>query len=243
MTFSFPGVYPRVCGGTLDMPPPIAAISGLSPRVRGNPHFERQRTHPRGSIPACAGEPAAPLRAGSGNGVYPRVCGGTSGVANETSSARGLSPRVRGNRVAITFTGFGLGSIPACAGEPPQGAKVMPMPPVYPRVCGGTNHFMAALNSAQGLSPRVRGNPRRTANGAGASRSIPACAGEPWKKNSLPVAGQVYPRVCGGTFMPPWINDAGRGLSPRVRGNRMAGGRVDGYPRSIPACAGEPPRP
>ena len=30
------------------------------------------------------------------------------------------------------------------------------------------------------------------------------------------------------------------GLSPRVRGNRAAGGRVVFAPRSIPACTGEP---
>ena len=57
-------VYPRVCGGTTGT-------------VRG-------AVVPKGSIPACAGEPA----------VY--FCRGTSGVA-------GLSPRVRGNHLLHVY--------------------------------------------------------------------------------------------------------------------------------------------
>ena len=50
---------------------------------------------------------------------------------------------------------------------------------------------------------------------------------------SLPLSlPSVYPRVCGGTRCYPVISCYGRGLSPRVRGNRNNG--------SIPACAGEP---
>ena len=51
------------------------------------------------SIPAYAGEPrgCSPLPA---NGqVYPRVCGGTAGMSDMGESARGLSPRMRGNLV------------------------------------------------------------------------------------------------------------------------------------------------
>ena len=52
-----PQVYPRVYGGTSSVLCLLTQMSGLSPRVRGNPaHGRRARSRPR-SIPACTGEP------------------------------------------------------------------------------------------------------------------------------------------------------------------------------------------
>ena len=77
-TCGFRLVYPRVCGGTFRMEPASDVWKGLSPRVRGNRRLAIQPLGRRGSIPACAGEPAAGLQ-GTGPGrVYPRVCGGTN---------------------------------------------------------------------------------------------------------------------------------------------------------------------
>ena len=50
-------VYPRVCGGTRTHRDAPAAISGLSPRVRGDQGPLPLRVAPRRSIPACAGGP------------------------------------------------------------------------------------------------------------------------------------------------------------------------------------------
>ena len=55
---------------------------------------------------------------GAGGVVYPRVCGGTLVGALKRPPGSGLSPRVRGNPVAILVVLPYLGSIPACAGEP-----------------------------------------------------------------------------------------------------------------------------
>ena len=95
------------------------------------------------------------------------------------------------------------------------------------------------------LSPRVRGNHLAPPRPSLRIRSIPACAGEPSKRRAQSYRAQVYPRVCGGTqrrARPP-----GRvlGLSPpppppRVRGNHRFDLRRRKFPRSIPACAGEP---
>ena len=52
----------------------------------------------------------------------------------------------------------------------------------------------------------------------------------------------VYPRVCGGAFTRWDRLDPAEGLSPRVRGSRHALDRGADRTRSIPACAGEPPR-
>ena len=70
--------------------------------------------------------------------VYPRVCGGTTITAAVTRGDAGLSPRVRGNPVAVNVGALRIRSIPACAGEPPFAAVPGNARRVYPRVCGGT---------------------------------------------------------------------------------------------------------
>ena len=229
-----------MCGGTeyptwLDILRP-----GLSPRVRGNPTPCCSARSTPGSIPACAGEPSAmldwmPLRV-----VYPRVCGGTTSTLRHCRGLRGLSPRVRGNPVGLVLKALIVGSIPACAGEPPVATPSSVRQPVYPRVCGGTRRFAGQPVLVRGLSPRVRGNRRvRPATRAGQG-SIPACAGEPLIPSISQHKAGVYPRVCGGTseivrraLMPV-------GLSPRVRGNPPFLSLSHPCRRSIPACAGEP---
>ena len=133
-----------------------------------------------------------------------------------------------------------LRSIPACAGEPtrqgghPDGAEV------YPRVCGGTPRPCCRGWSKSGLSPRVRGNQAGRNGNRTALRSIPACAGEPLAWQCPKRQKQVYPRVCGGTCPAFLGRNTECGLSPRVRGNPRWGSRRTDFPRSIPACAGEP---
>ena len=111
---------------------------GLSPRVRGNRQRQRGRSVVYGSIPACAGEPAAIVDGALHDTVYPRVCGGTDGPPLEFDAHFGLSPRVRGNPLLQSQAGRVAGSIPACAGEPQVKLFVRPSVKVYPRVCGGT---------------------------------------------------------------------------------------------------------
>ena len=50
-------------------------------------------------------------------------------------------------------------------------------------------------------------------------RSIPACTGEPRIVREAEDAARVYPRVYGGTSVLAVAEEAGQGLSPRVRGN------------------------
>ena len=118
---------------------------------------------------------------------------------------------------------------------------------------------MAAVPNG-GLSPRVRGNPKRRADRDTHSGPIPACAGEPYSPCRCPAPPRAYPRVCGGTTLLEAETTSVEGLSPRVRGNRSTpptssrcpglSPRVRGnrHPRlrarprggPIPACAGEP---
>ena len=211
-----------MCGGTLRLVDLVAPLGGLSPRVRGNPHSRRQHRRRRGSIPACAGEPAVRCASGNGPRVYPRVCGGTIVTAVAGRTIEGLSPRVRGNRRRAEVDDAHPGSIPACAGEPRPARSASRAEGVYPRVCGGTVQVDARSVGHQGLSPRVRGNPLAPPVVASFAGSIPACAGEPRPLRESSINWRVYPRVCGGTFHRNGRGGAFEGLSPRVRGNRAA---------------------
>ena len=152
----------------------------------------------------------------------------------------GLSPRVRGNPLQMRLMVHNRGSIPACAGEPKNTARFDGMMPVYPRVCGGTSLTICCTACTAGLSPRVRGNRHVVIDSCALPGSIPACAGEPSIWSAAIAASSVYPRVCGGTILPPNVEACNRGLSPRVRGNRSWRVMQPSYGRSIPACAGEP---
>ena len=172
-------VYPRVCGGTGSFYLLAFFCEGLSPRVRGNPAIRPADHAGAGSIPACAGEPPGTGSDSDPIRVYPRVCGGTSVGSAAELHIQGLSPRVRGNRRTIVWYAWRRGSIPACAGEPRGGVAEGGTLGVYPRVCGGTRAGKPVPVEAGGLSPRVRGNPRREGRARRSRGSIPACAGEP----------------------------------------------------------------
>src|SRR6185437_5161809 len=112
----------------------------------------------------------------------------------------------------------------------------------YPRVCGGTLVRNASIQSAGGLSPRVRGNREGGLVELGEGGPIPACAGEPIRSGHHQCAQRAYPRVCGGTVGIVSRSDSPWGLSPRVRGNRRGSWSLWHRMGPIPACAGEPVR-
>ena len=176
-----------------------------------------------GSIPACAGEPLATAPKTFPVTVYPRVCGGTDCGLGFLTCENGLSPRVRGNpfrrchgvywrlnlspRVRgnpplFAASHQGLRSIPACAGEPHHHKAQVSTDAVYPRVCGGTSILAAGVAPEQGLSPRVRGNPRPCGGRGGSATGLsPRVRGNRSSKRTRnPSRLQVYPRVCGGTL-------------------------------------------
>ena len=208
--------------------------------MRGNHQPAPADAGLRGSIPACAGEPAQAVRIERQRQVYPRVCGGTRQPDEVSGGEKGLSPRVRGNPASGSRQAVSARSIPACAGEPWAAAAAGFAKVVYPRVCGGTLGLRCHLLGGMGLSPRVRGNPKPPTKPLPPARSIPACAGEPQAVVSLRVMSEVYPRVCGGTILVTLGPSSQNGLSPRVRGNPGHPQARNPGERSIPACAGEP---
>ncbi len=237
-----PGVDPRVCGGALDRVARAHWPSGRSPRVRGSQAGRGARVRTDGSIPACAGEPAASSFPSIASRVDPRVCGGASGFRTRHGRWLGRSPRVRGSQTATACRSAHWGSIPACAGEPSRRGSRATAARVDPRVCGGAQRPRRSGAGGGGRSPRVRGSPRLRQRPRAAAGSIPACAGEPSARAARARWGRVDPRVCGGARF--WRSARGleEGRSPRVRGSLVA--RRDGrvVAGSIPACAGEPCR-
>ena len=193
-------VYPRLCGGTNSAKSASIFRSGLSPPVRGNLVLVWRTPVGEGSIPACAGEPYIGMCAILTPEVYPRLCGGTGTAPDGQHWWEGLSPPVRGNLLRRPPGIDGMGSIPACAGEPhcrrhsgnPRG--------VYPRLCGGTSRIHPQVTRGDGLSPPVRGNRGGQPAAPPAAGSIPACAGEPMPLPARQLPPGVYPRLCGGTF-------------------------------------------
>ena len=199
---------------------PFVKLGFSPPRVRGNPDGHLHWGFSTGSIPACAGEPSPTLFVACTCAVYPRVCGGTDCRPERAGRWRGLSPRVRGNRLVILGSSHLLRSIPACAGEPLSPALLLGHRRVYPRVCGGTKSSVSWMYWGIGLSPRVRGTRARPGRPAPPAGSIPACAGDPRSWRWASTRCTVYPRVCGGPVSETWRGRARPGLSPRVRGTR-----------------------
>ena len=173
------------------------------------------------------------------SGVYPRVCGGSAPGGGGVPAGLGLSPRVRGKHDYGDDQRWGGGSIPACAGEARERRSDPAGREVYPRVCGGSPAFTSTKPARAGLSPRVRGKPHINRGAPLGGGSIPACAGEAWAYVSFNDADTVYPRVCGGSYVPSTAGLIVQGLSPRVRGKPTAPNSPPTRCGSIPACAGE----
>ena len=236
------GVYPRACGGASGTVSASRYCSGLSPRVRGSLGNGFGLTVLLRSIPARAGEPQARWRLVWPVPVYPRACGGAPCRWPTPSSARGLSPRVRGSPLREYPVAVVHRSIPARAGEPGEtlhrleatkglsprvrGSPATPWvtawwrgTTVYPRACGGAGIYQQLPLADTGLSPRVRGSRAGGAAEAAGGGSIPARAGEPPRNSRKPGRCSVYPRACGGAYATIEAHIRAEGLSPRVRGS------------------------
>ena len=236
---SFSWVYPRACGGTVCRTLLGTRCWGLSPRLRGNAPVRRGGSPRYGSIPALAGERPGSRKIRPRHWVYPRACGGTSRIAENPPAPLGLSPRLRGNGLTNPQAAVARGSIPALAGERAAANEIWAKAGVYPRACGGTFGLAAQQRAVLGLSPRLRGNVPASVERPCPSGSIPALARERMRRQHSAVVSAVYPRACGGTGISCEYYHAGRGLSPRLRGNGSRCSGISCWPGSIPALARE----
>ena len=153
------GSIPAWAGETLNCPGDgVTAMSGLSPRGRGNLLRSPSRWAAFRSIPAWAGKPPSHHRPSRMREVYPRVGGETARPLRRSPPHTGLSPRGRGNPDRSRSRYASRGSIPAWAGKPASLPR-RPFPNrVYPRVGGETYGVSKYIYCNEGLSPRGRGN-------------------------------------------------------------------------------------
>ena len=172
-------VHPRVCGEPAVQSSALVPRSGPSPRVRGTPGGRTRSDPASGSIPACAGNPSSWPPTTAAARVHPRVCGEPAAGIADAAIVEGPSPRVRGTRAAAGGGADGVGSIPACAGNPGRRPARSSSAGVHPRVCGEPALRWPNMLTRTGPSPRVRGTRERAGGGASGAGSIPACAGNP----------------------------------------------------------------
>ena len=193
------GDHPRVGGGTLYDEHRTDSDWGPSPRGRGNRARARPTALRRGTIPAWAGEPYAASGCRAHGRDHPRVGGGTMFGKSVEITEAGPSPRGRGNLQVSPRNVFGLGTIPAWAGEPCCGRSARSRIGDHPRVGGGTGGGFRHDAAQVGPSPRGRGNPQTHSRHSRAAGTIPAWAGEPPKKSRMTHFPRDHPRVGGGT--------------------------------------------
>ena len=235
-------VYPRECGAAAGAFGITPSAAGLSPRVRGSPFSRRRVLRFLGSIPASAGQPFQVGNDACSTQVYPRECGAAlyGGISQRTMM--GLSPRVRGSLLPMLLYQDGLRSIPASAGQPHRRNADAYKFAVYPRECGAALYGGISQRTMMGLSPRVRGSLLPMLLYQDGLRSIPASAGQPKRCYQYRTYKQVYPRECGAAAAAMPSSRSTSGLSPRVRGSRLACVQRGVRGRSIPASAGQPLR-
>ena len=211
-------------------------LSGLSPRLRGNP--------PRGKSARQAVGLSPESRAENSAEVYPRVCGGTRKKFQRQLAA--VYPRVCGG------TAVQRGGLSRVCGGPPPGHRTAVRVGLSPRLRGNqsSQRKRRSAHPTSGLSPRLRGNPSllTTSTGPVGGLSPRLRGNHVARQEACNVAGgPVYPRVCGGTSAKPppmWEAWALRSI-PAFAGEprrclHFADRRNDEN-RSIPAFAGEPP--
>ena len=150
--------------------------------------------------------------------VHPRGCGEHPTRLERLSAQDGSSPRVRG-----TCSGRRWSCRPGS---------------VHPRGCGEHHESRGTAEGRTGSSPRVRGTSLHIGIHLGATRFIPAGAGNmpaPATRATMPT---VHPRGCGEHSTPSSAPGPPGGSSPRVRGTFGQGRHLGIAQRFIPAGAG-----
>ncbi len=197
LAFSDVTVHPRGCGEHKDDRGFQVGDIGSSPRVRGTRAFTRARKPKRRFIPAGAGNTPTPGTKSSILSVHPRGCGEHAHIEARYRCATGSSPRVRGTHMVIPIITIKIRFIPAGAGNTWLSLRAHELTAVHPRGCG--EHLITVLEKAReyGSSPRVRGTRPCTWPTAGASRFIPAGAGNTIGVLLVNSEFTVHPRGCG----------------------------------------------
>ena len=216
------------------------AVTGTSPRVRGNHNTISYEIRTSRYIPTRAGQPRPGRRPVGIPGVHPHACGATEQLLYRNHPLLGTSPRVRGNLPFLTMHSSILRYIPTRAGQPHRRRRTKNNRRVHPHACGATFKYKLRTSCRNGTSPRVRGNPIQLPLVTPAGGYIPTRAGQPGEVPRGRKRLAVHPHACGATYSSSFSSWSTAGTSPRVRGNRVRRDshiRIRGY---IPTRAGQP---
>ena len=211
---------------------------GSSPHARGTRRQGGGHGHPRGIIPACAGNTAEPSDSGRLFWDHPRMRGEHQIGIRIFNNYQGSSPHARGTLLRNSFPLLRPGIIPACAGNTRRHTHADRTARDHPRMRG--EHLDQRLHERRrtGSSPHARGTRLRATSRRSESGIIPACAGNTDVNSLYPWAMRDHPRMRGEhCCFSPGISGV-PGSSPHARGTQIYGVRCAPMLGIIPACAG-----
>ena len=233
------GAHPRVGGENASMMALILAKAGSSPRGRGK--LARNVRQGRGYrlIPAWAGKTTGCPQTTHGSPAHPRVGGENAGRSKLRRAGKGSSPRGRGKLCVCPCWCFRRRLIPAWAGKTTPTGREATRSTAHPRVGGENIQTTVQAVAGWGSSPRGRGKPTSTIEGAWGNRLIPAWAGKTGCRRSARGPPRAHPRVGGENLNAVAGGNADTGSSPRGRGKLCAALPAALRLRLIPAWAGK----
>ncbi len=193
-------------------------ITGLSPLARGTQQFRFGLAFGRRFIPAGAGNTRSRAAWRPPESVYPRWRGEHHFARGEVRILPGLSPLARGTPQCPVDIQPSRRFIPAGAGNTETRMGQHTASPVYPRWRGEHSQCPVDIQPSR--------------------RFIPAGAGNTYRRGKQQVRKPVYPRWRGEHISPAQAPPARRGLSPLARGTPDRARFHPGFPRFIPAGAG-----
>ena len=234
------GVHPRSRGAASGSGAQGNSCKGPSPLTRGS-HDNVETFDPHaGSIPAHAGQPRARRFRRSSTRVHPRSRGAAARTMTAARILSGPSPLTRGSHLGLRLPRWGVGSIPAHAGQPWTRQTDFRRPRVHPRSRGAAVSTSPGSNVIEGPSPLTRGSPTSQRRPIWRGGSIPAHAGQPWVRDCDVAVPRVHPRSRGAASTAVEHRLDASGPSPLTRGSRAGAPRGQRHQGSIPAHAGQP---
>ena len=189
--------HPRGCGEKKVMSAHSGSMSGSSPRVRGEATLRPPPRRRSGIIPAGAGRSFPVLCAHLADEDHPRGCGEKCVRSCTMPTARGSSPRVRGEGREGRQGQGRAGIIPAGAGRRGIGFESLPRHQDHPRGCGEKPPKKRGLLAGLGSSPRVRGEDHHRGLRVSRGGIIPAGAGRSGHNQFGDLRHGDHPRGCG----------------------------------------------
>ena len=192
-----------------------------------------------GITPAHAGKRAPKGQMNTFGGDHPRACGEKFTFLRSVSITLGSPPRMRGKDVGGRVRIFGEGITPAYAGK----SRTLQLFTIgsrdHPRVCGEKSLGYLVFRRYLGSPPRMRGKARFEVIVLCLIGITPAYAGKSTTGSAVRFCGGDHPRVCGEKLGVPWIQAAGVGSPPRMRGKALCRVLLTVHTGITPAYAGK----